>query len=364
MKYEEHHIPDKGAKSMRRREFNAALDVASISMTTTNAGLYLYKFTELGDSHYDQSKRKGGPLIVQQRVHPRPTAHFDSPGKTYSYCSRDATGEEVIPITFTGVPPFHLELEIKHHSAAPPETISFPNINSLKHNLKVPHRNLQLGHSSLSIRKIRDSRGCQRKPGAGSSRVQISVHDPPSITPLESYTDYCVGERLSFALAGASPFTVFYTFEGVARRANSQGATFRRLAEKPGVFTITGVEDSASECKSTVSITKRVHGMPTVRLSQGREAVVDIRAGGAAELLFEFGGTPPFEFTYARSANAKKGKAGEVLETRTETSQEHSVRISATEEGTYEVVSIKDAYCSFRKPGFEKQKPAQKLLQF
>jgi nucleoporin POM152 len=34
-----------------------------------------------------------------------------------------------------------------------------------------------------------------------------------------------------------------------------------------------------------------------VKISQGRTSVVDIHEGGEAEILFEFWGTPPFEFT-------------------------------------------------------------------
>jgi nucleoporin POM152 len=41
-----------------------------------------------------------------------------------------------------------------------------------------------------------------------------------------------------------------------------------------------------------------IHPMPSVRINKGRESVVDIHEGGEAQLSFEFGGTPPFEFTY------------------------------------------------------------------
>ena len=114
--------------------------------------------------------------------------------------------------------------------------------------------------------------------------------------------------------------------------------------------------------------------MPSVRLSQGRNAVTDIPVGGATDLVFEFGGTPPFEFTYTRSANVQKaGGSGkkkglpELLETRPERSEEHTMRIPASEEGTYEVVAIKDRYCAFARDdpeGFKlKNSGSQKLLQ-
>lgn len=113
--------------------------------------------------------------------------------------------------------------------------------------------------------------------------------------------------------------------------------------------------------------------MPSVRLSQGRNAVTDIPVGGATDLVFEFGGTPPFEFTFTRTANVglgkkKKGKGlPDLLETRSERSEDHTMRIPASEEGTYEVVAIKDRYCAFARDdpeGFKlKNSGSQKLLQ-
>jgi nucleoporin POM152 len=103
--------------------------------------------------------------------------------------------------------------------------------------------------------------------------------------------------------------------------------------------------------------------MPSVKISKGRHVEVDIHEGGEAEILFEFWGTPPFEFTYTRSTNAKKGQKSQVLETRHDVSQEYSKTIQSSQEGTYEVVAIKDKYCSFstqRGGG----KGSQKLLQF
>ena len=47
-----------------------------------------------------------------------------------------------------------------------------------------------------------------------------------------------------------------------------------------------------------------------------------------------------------------------MLETRNEVSQEYSKSIKVSEEGTYEVVAIKDRYCGFstqRAPGNSRQ---------
>ena len=82
---------------------------------------------------------------------------------------------------------------------------------------------------------------------------------------------------------------------------------------------------------------------------------MDIHEGNEVDILFEFWGTPPFEFTYTRSTNAKKGQRSVVLETRHDVSYERSKMVKASQEGTYEVVAIKDKFCSFSTQQVEKR---------
>lgn len=298
LQYEQRRKTDRGAPSARSRTLKTALNVASMEMDTSEPGQYTYKFTQVGDNLYDHDPKSSG-LVVTQKVNSLPSARFDSPGHIYGFCKEDVSGEETIPITLDGVPPFSLEITIKHHSNAKPEIVTIPKINSNRHNLPIPRRHLDLGQHVVSIHKVRDARGCQRTTEYDASSVRVAVSDVPTIIPLESKIDYCVGERLSFALSGHAPFEVFYTFNGAQRKATSQNTNFRRIAERPGEFTITAVSDGASgKCKAHKDITKVIHEMPSVRISKGQVSVVDIHEGGEAELHFEFWGTPPFEFTY------------------------------------------------------------------
>lgn len=297
IQYEQHQKTDRGASSVRRQRLSTAMKSVSMEMDTSESGQYTYKFTEVGDSLYDHDRTRS-PLQVSQRVNPLPSARFDSPGHIYGFCKEDVGAEESIPITLDGVPPFSLELTIRHHTNAKPEVVSIPKINSNRHNLPIPRRHLDLGQHVVSIRKVRDARGCQRSIEYDASSVRVAVSDVPTIIPLESKADYCVGERISFALSGHAPFDVFYTFDGTKRKASSRTSDFRRIAEKPGEFIITGVSDGASgRCKAHKDITKVIHQMPSVRISNGQVSTVDIHEGGEAELQFEFWGTPPFEFT-------------------------------------------------------------------
>lgn len=295
--YEQQRKSLRSSSSIRRQSLKTALHVASMQMDTTEAGRCTYKFTEVGDNLYNHDPRSS-PLAVTQQVNPLPSAQFDSPGHIYGFCKEDINGEEYLPITLEGVPPFSLEINIKHHSKLKPEAVTIPNINSNRHNLAIPRRHLDLGQHVVSIHKVRDARGCQRISEFDVSSVRVAVSDVPTIIPLESKTDYCVGERLSFTLSGHAPFDVFYSFNDAQRKATSRTTDFRRIAELPGVFTVTAVSDGASgRCKAHKNITKTIHEMPSVRISRGKTSIIDIHEGGEAELHFEFWGTPPFEFT-------------------------------------------------------------------
>lgn len=50
---------------------------------------------------------------------------------------------------------------------------------------------------------------------------------------------------------------------------------------------------------------------------------------------------------YIRSSNARKGKKSEVLDIKHDISYEHRKTVRTSDEGTYEVVAIKDKFCSF-----------------
>ena len=299
IKYEIHGKPDRGSASLSRKKETAGLNSASIRMDTSRAGLYEYKFTEFDDQLYEHDRQKFIPLSVQQRVYSRPSASFTNIGKTYSYCKEEESGDEVIPITLMGTPPFSMEIGIRHHATSKPEIVSIPHIESSNFDFHIPHRVLALGTHGVTIRKVKDANGCRRVMDFDGPIVHVEVVDIPSISPLESNKDYCVGDRISYVLSGTPPFNVYYTFDGAQRKAASSTTIFRRIAERPGDFTITGVSDKAStdKCKARISLTNLIHELPSVRISKGRTAEVDIHEGGEAEILFEFGGTPPFEFT-------------------------------------------------------------------
>lgn len=66
-------------------------------------------------------------------------------------------------------------------------------------------------------------------------------------------------------------------------------------------------------------------------------------------------------YSYKRSTNPGKGKKPEILETKSDISYEYSKTVRASDEGIYEVISIKDKYCAFSTHKSQ-VKSGQKLL--
>ena len=364
VQYEVRYKPRSGSGSVARKEFDAALGKASISMDTTRPGKYAYSFSALSDNLYNNDNGYSRPLILEQTVNAKPSVTFVKPGQTLKMCMSEQDQEERIPIKLEGVAPFYVEVEIKHHAGAFPEIFRIPNIPTDSYGIQIPRQYLKLGIQQIRIRNVRDARGCQAKAEVGSPSVQIQLYDAPAIYPLEQRTDYCVGERIAYTLSGTPPFEVHYSFGGVQKKAKSPTTNFRRVAEAPGEFTITSVSDRTSDCRASVALEKRIHPMPSVRISKGRVLQVDIHEGSEVEILFEFWGTPPFEFTYTRSSNARRGQRSQVLETRHDVSYEHSKTITASLEGTYEVVAIKDRHCAFSTMNVQGDDKGQKLLKY
>lgn len=296
--YEQRYKPAHGSQALAHKRYVSGLHQTAILMETSEPGLYEYKFSKLGDQSYSHDRRRFQPILIQQTVHPRPSGAFAETGRMYKYCQGDS-GSELVPLTLTGQAPFHLELEIKQHAISKPELITIPHIESHHYNLQLPRRLNSLGTHTVTIRKVQDARGCQGYMDRSPPQVQISVTELPSISPMEGKVDYCVGDRISYTLSGTPPFHVFYNFEEKPRRASVPGTDFTRIAERPGDFVITAVSDQRSTdvCKAQVQFIKVIHQMPSVRVSKGRVSTVDIHEGGEAEIMFDFGGTPPFHFT-------------------------------------------------------------------
>ncbi len=181
--------------------------------------------------------------------------------------------------------PFSLTIEIKHFNTGKSDHINIPNIDKNPYNLRIPPTALTLGDHAVSVKKVRDARGCTRRIPDGPT-VRVAVADLPTIHPGDK-DDFCVGDRIAFTLAGVPPFAVEYQWNGALMKATNQPSQFVRVAEKAGNFTITGLQDSASDCKVDVAYTKIVHEVPSVKISEGTAVVKGIPEGNCIYLQDE-----------------------------------------------------------------------------
>lgn len=58
-------------------------------------------------------------------------------------------------------------------------------------------------------------------------------------------------------------------------------------------------------------------------------------------------GEADLEYSYTRSEIAKKGSKPKILESHSQTTSSYTYSMFASQEGTYEVISIADKYCQY-----------------
>ena len=328
-----------------------ATKYAAIKMETAKVGTYKYKLKAISDGAYDADHRVDiSPLYVEQTVCGRPSAVFTNKGKVYKSCANTAVDEDSfggIPVQLSGQPPFALTVEIHHESTGKTSRTTIKDINDKSYRLKKIFRNLQLGRHSVAILKVVDSIGCSREVSFKDETVTIIVSDVPKLTEINQKQDYCVGERIAYALDGVPPFEIVYEFNGKRQKANS-GSTFSRLASIAGNLTLISLSDSASNCQTDLHQMPGtiIHPIPSVSIRE-ESARQHIHEGDQAELVFHFTGTPPFSFTYTRSEYLGKPPKLKPVESHSVANVEgHEYSIFTSTQGTYEVVSMEDAHCS------------------
>lgn len=329
---------------------------ASIKMETSKAGTYEYTFKDVQDQLYNSKSWSGEkiePMTVLQVVNAKPDAEFANKGHTYKTClssigNGGLTNEQGIPMVFKGMPPFALTVHIKHESTGTTSKVTVQNIDEIDYQLKSLFKELGLGKHTVSIAKVVDGTGCMRDSFDDDDAIYIQVSDIPRITPQSERQDYCVGDRIGFNLNGVAPFEVIYKFNDKKQKASAD-SMFSRVASLPGTLQLVSLSDmSACGVNLQDSPLIVVHPLPSVKISHER-SIQNINEGDQAELIFSFSGTPPFSFTYARSEVVGRPAKEKVVETHSVSNIDgYHYSIFTSIQGTYQVTSIEDAYCSAR----------------
>lgn len=349
--YERTYLGVKGiAQDKQSLQLNAALPTVSIKSKTSPAGTWRYSFIGISDARYDlPPSAQRNVLELEQFVNSRPTATFTDNDKIYNYCMElDLADQEAdrIPLNFKGQVPFKARFRIKHELTGITEYLTDGDIQTHSWSLEVPKSMLTLGKHIVSLAEVSDANGCSRRYTERDSRIFVAISERPTILPVSSRTEFCVGDRLSFALQGSPPFKIAYQFDGAQKRATVNGPIFSRVAERPGDFSIVSLQDSASKCKVSVNgFEKVIHDIPSVRVSEGKTIVESIHEGDQAEIIFHLYGTPPFSLTYTRS-DVGRGRHNKVLETHSVSGiWEDKYIIHSSVAGTFAATEVHDAHC-------------------
>ncbi|KAF8585137.1 hypothetical protein K439DRAFT_1632955 [Ramaria rubella] len=351
-----------GIKLIDQPTFSSIQTSTRFQLQTSKAGHVYYEVQAIGDASYPIQKHataisQANRLQFEQAVFPRPTAYFQRSSRA-SFCLND----QLIPrdehltdetIVLQGIPPFEIDLSIKNLASS---EIHKEKIRTSDHEwrLNIPHYVFQtVGPHLVTIDSLRDASNClQSDTDIARQSHWIDVTETAVIVPFDRREDFCVGEALQFQLEGSPPWIIKYRFDGKLTSAQAKTSPFRRVADRPGVFSVVSIAHEQDMCQTTVSdLSFRIHSIPSARVSQGKKFVQDIREGDQAVIHFELIGEPPFTFTYQRTElanNVKRGKVPKVLETHTVSgvnSKDYSIYSAA--EGTWTVSFIQDRYCRY-----------------
>lgn len=364
------------------RTMTVERNTLDIKLSTSQSGIYQHVFKGVYDQLYTKEKVGRSRVTlpsVSYSVYESPLVEF-SKASTVLLCEASLGGKVTelskLPIALRGQAPFKIDLSISGENMKPKslslDDISLDNLdlnNVLDSKGEYIWKNLKQGEYVIKIEKVEDVNGCIGKDFSHFNQLVISVTPAPDISPFKSKKHFCVGDHVGYDLVGAAPFNLHYTFNNNTYNSQTE-AEFRRLAAKPGIIQVTGIEDSsAGRCLIDIEPNSQkandleltIHDLPSVEINQGDSIIQDIHEGDLTEMKFTFTGTPPFTVTYVRtldpSSTAKRSKNSKYQKSRekiTETTTvkdiwEYNYSVNVGLEGTYEAIEIRDAYCVAKK---------------
>ncbi|KZT44453.1 hypothetical protein SISSUDRAFT_1038969 [Sistotremastrum suecicum HHB10207 ss-3] len=341
--------------------FNSIQTRARFQLQTSNPGRYVYEFEQLGDALYPLTAIAHGShsskiLRFEQDVLGRPSARFKN-SERLTYCLNDA----FVPthdapsdgtIVLTGIPPFFLELSLMNLGSG---EVRKERVQLLEQEWKMSIPDFVFstgGPHRITIDSVADDSGCsQADVDAESQTLWIDVAETAAIVPFDRRQDFCVGELLQFQLEGTPPWKITYDVDLIEYTAVAKTPQFNRRATTPGLFSIRSVAHQKNMCKTLVTgLNVAIHSLPSAQVSHGKRYLENIQEGDQAEIVFTLNGTPPFTFTYQRTALGPTDSKSplKVLESHTVSGvTSHVYSIFSAQEGTWTVTFVADKYCRY-----------------
>jgi len=354
---------------------------AELVLDTSTEGKHAYALTGVADANYQTpvvqgllsaGGAKAKVLKLEQQVFGTPNVEFKQ-GAKGSFCLHDSlasrSSDELV-LRLDGKAPWKVGLEVKQPGHPKPTKFEV-DVPTKEWHLKLPFSLDQAVRHDITLLSVTDANGCSRvldtlAPTAGAT-ASLTVAEVATIAAVSPARDYCVGEFLDFEVKGMAPFVVSTDFRGKKHTVPiPAGHHFRRLADAPGVFRVTGVGSGTGErqCRSTeVEIERVVHALPAARVGEGDSVIHDIHEGDQTEIRFSFEGEPPFTFTYNRRRPVDRFKDRTVLESHTVAGiQDNTYSIFTSQEGTWDVSYVADKWCAFPERNAKVERKAIKAV--
>ncbi|MBN2522929.1 MAG: T9SS type A sorting domain-containing protein [Bacteroidales bacterium] len=289
-------------------------------LAVTEAGTY--ELVEVSDDEYDFGTVSGEGTVS---YHPAVSATLTE--EEYYVCEGDEDEHE-LPVTLTGTSPW---IFYYRKIGDPPADSAMQESTGTSSFIPVTAEDL----GTFEILHVWDA-NCMAE---GTGTTEVILRTSP-IATLSGDTAVCPGGEadLSVELTGTGPWTIWYTLDGgtetdVDVTSHPAPYSYKLHVTESGLYELTGVSDTENEgcAYGTANVTERT--LPTATIS-GDETICE---GTDFDINVTLTGVPPWKFTYQYEAEDPDSISG-ILQS--------PYLLTIEEEGTYEVIKVKDKYCT------------------
>ncbi|WFD27155.1 hypothetical protein MNAN1_002151 [Malassezia nana] len=319
-------------------------------------GPVTYRFLALDDAHY-----RGVPLdgpSFTQLVHPLASAAFvAAQDKVVRSCGQ---AQVTADVELSGTGPFDLTYSVRGARGAPVEHevrgLSGPLVAL---DLALPPEELrQQGRATVSLLRLRDGKGCERRLATRDLRVDVR-RASAAVGFTQTHVVQHEHEPVAVALRleGTAPWHITYQYtrdEGPVEQGSAtlHDANEALLLTEPGRYTLTSVRDA--HCMGTVlpEATAEVVMRPRPRAylagemrANGSVLAPAVCQGTRATATLQLVGEPPIEVAYVHRLPAE-GPTRVRRHTLSTAQESAEIELDDRVPGwhTYEVVEVGDAY--------------------
>ena len=249
--------------AVETRQFTETIDTffLRLAVNSSKPGLHKYTFTSLADDNYKTpAARMAQPITFTQRIHPIPKASFLEPEQRVFHCASAAKGPYRLRILLQGSAPFSVKVEQKrdsqHIGFIVQENIGLDQLekvdnggddNEVGYIWEPQTQSIDgMGKHEFILVSVSDKNGCSFSFDSSEPvSTFFEIADQARIHTFNP-TDVCVGDLLSYTLQGTPPFTIGYSWQGVAQPEITVADPMLSLwVGAPGSVVITKICNSA-----------------------------------------------------------------------------------------------------------------------